>query len=413
MSSFPNNPIPQFPVQEPTSSLAFQDLITAVAVKLRCAYYGSDGMSAPQVPVDTHDLAICQSIVNDGIRMFIADGPQPSGWRWLNQVCQVDLFPEIDYDPTTQTFVTMNYSTITSLTTCTLNTPNQILPTPYGTANPVFVASMELQNMWIGGYPAPGTAGYYPDIPEGSTQQQTPVGTAYTVASYLSPMQLQVFGDATNGGTLNTAGFTIVNLGDYTLPKNFSGQYSEPLTFIQGTNRGTSLHFTDEFSIRARRQIYAQESGTPFEAAIRLIPTPTYATMTAGTVIPRRRWQMMTWFAANEFLSVLFPFRLGFDNLVNLTDVPPSPFAMDDAVLAACKAKAEQVYEDTLEGNDWMYYKQSALPNAWRIDSESAPKTLGVFGDPSVRANERSLRDWRDYIWVRPPAVLAPSALSS
>lgn len=409
MSSIPNNPIPVFPTQEPTSSLAFSDLILAVAVKLRFAYYGPDGLTAPQIPVDVHDLNVCQTIVNDGLRMFIADGPQPSGWRWLNQVAQLDLFPEVDYDSTTQTFVTMNYDSGTSLTTCNLNAP----ATSGGTASTIFTASMELRNLWIGGYPKPGTPGFFPNLPTGSTATLTPVGTAFTVATYTSPTQVQVFGDATASGTRLTASFSIVNIGDYTLPKNFSGQYSEPITFVQGTNRGTSLHFVDEFSIRARRQIYAQESGTPFEAAIRPIPTATYQATSPGTVIPRRRWECMTWFACNEWLSILFPFRLGFDNLVNLTDVPPSPFAMDDALLAACKAKAEQVYEDTMSGNDWMYYKQVALPNAYRIDSENAPKVLGTFGDPSVRANERSLRDWRDYIWVRPPAVLAPSALTN
>jgi hypothetical protein len=398
----PNYPITTYPTPEATSALYFSDLILAVAKKIGTAYYGANGQGVAQIPVDAYSLDQAQDIVNKGIRMLISDGPQPNGWRWLNQIAQVDLFPECDFDPTTQTYV--NITTNGTFSTLTLVTNTT------GTTATRFTQSMELQNIWISGYPPPGTPGYYPD----TTVTQTPIGTAYAVASYLSPTQVAVYGNATANGTLSQ-GFSIVNTGDYTLPTTFSGQYSGPISFIAGTNRGVSLHWVNEFEIRRRRQIYSVESGTPFEAAIRLIPQPTYNQITGNpTLVPnnRRRWQFMTWFACNEWLSVIFPFYLNFDTLVNLTDVPPSPITFDECLRAACMAVAEKDVEDTNEGPDWQYYRTICLPNAYRIDAMSVSKNIGRFSDPSIYMDNNGLRDWRDAAWVRPIVDVLGSAFT-
>src|ERR1700744_5506065 len=92
--------IPTYPTTEPSSVLAFQDLILEVAYKIGVAYYGSDGQGVPQIPVDAHDLYICKEIVNKAIRMFINDGPKPNGWKWLNPIAQIDFWPMIAADPT-------------------------------------------------------------------------------------------------------------------------------------------------------------------------------------------------------------------------------------------------------------------------------------------------------------------------
>jgi hypothetical protein len=404
VQSTANYPVSQFPTGEPTSALTFGDLILAAAIKARMAYYGADGQSVPSIPIDPHDLALLSDVVNKGVRMLISDGPGPNGWRWLNQVSQVDLYPEIDYNPGT-TYLSMVYDTVNVVTTCTLITGVT------GTVMPHFTQSMELQNMWIGGYPTPGTPGY--DVPAG-TAGPGPYGTAFAVAAYLAPNAMVLYGDATQGSGTATQGFSIVTTGDYTLPADFTGQYSGPISFIQGTSRGVSLHWVDEYSIRARRQIYTQESGTPFEAALRLFPRPSYDSLQVNgqPITPanvpgffptnRRRYQLMTWFAADEFLSVIFPFIRHFDSLVSVNDVPPWPVSLDEAGRAAVMAVVEKDIEDTDQGPDWVYYRQVALQNAYRIDSMSVAKSIGKFQDPGVYAGERGLRDWRSVAYVRP-----------
>lgn len=412
MSSVPNYPIPQYPITEPTSALANKDLLLAVATKLRFDYYGPDGQGAPQVPVDGHDLAVCQSIVNNGIRMFLSDGPAPNGWYFTRPLAQIDLFPEVDYDPTGKTYVSLSYQPANTATLLTLYTPSN--PNPGDTESAVsgntrFTNSMELKPLWINGYPPAGFPGYFPNLTD-TTASLTPVGTLFTVQNFLSSTQVTVYGDATGAGLLQTCGFSVINTGDYTMPANFSGQYVGEITFIAGTNRGVALHWVHEKTIRARRQIYSVESGTPFEAAVRLIPTPSYNLLTNAP--PRRRWELMTWFASNEWLSVSFPYILSFDNLVNLTDSPPSPFSFDECIKAACMAQAEYEYEDTIQGPSWQYYKQNALKKAYEIDAREVPKTIGRFSDPGVLAGERSVRDWRDFGYVRPLADILSSAFN-
>ena len=99
--------LPTFPTTEPSSVLTFNDLILEVAYKIGVAYYGSDGQGALQIPVDARDLDLCMRIVNKAIRMFINDGPGPNGWKWLNPVAQMDIWPLISADTSgSTTYVT-------------------------------------------------------------------------------------------------------------------------------------------------------------------------------------------------------------------------------------------------------------------------------------------------------------------
>lgn len=406
----PNLPIPTYPTLEPTSALTFADLTTEVAYKIGCASYGPDGTGAPSIPTDAHDLAICQRLVNKAIRKFINDGPTPNGWRWLNPVAQVDLWPQISYDPTGATYVTL-VDNGDSTTTMTLTTPNT--PPPAGEIDtsycPSFFQSMEMRQIWLNGNPPSGSPGWWLPVDEDFTG--TLIGTPYTILQYLSPTTLLI--DNGSGTAPISAGypthcpFSFACSGDYTMPANFSGQYTGGITYVANTNRGMILRWTTEFSIRSRRQNYNIESGTPYEAAVRLIPTPSYSvlTNTAGIMLPRRRWELMTWRISSEFLSVLFPYTLGFNDMVNATDVPPSPYAHDEALLSCCKALAEKEVEDTMSGPDWAYYHNVALKQSWQIDARSAPRSLGYFGNPTA-ANSAvpAIRAFRD-CWYQRPTV--------
>lgn len=455
--------------------------------------------------------------------MFINDGPRPNGWRWQNPIAQVDLWPQITYDPNTPpaTFVLLTFNSGGSLagtTTLTLVTPGAPASTPNSSYAPAFYPSMEYRQIWLNGNPPTGTPGFFGAL---ITNTGTATGTPFTILQYLSPTQIVVDGNATlpvvtitgagssvnmNAGTnlsptptpipttltvspwaaggtyklnvtnntigtvltatiaynaiasvvqstLNTAlgasgsctvtetgslpgatytvtfaagtpttylaltanvmtgtqvaaPFSMASTGDYTLPANFGGQYTGDITFIANTNRGMILSWVNETFMRFRRQNYNIESGTPYIAAVRLMPTPSYLplTNTSGLMLSRRRWELITWRISSEFLSIVFPYALCFNNLVNATpggadDVPPCPFFHDEAVKAAILAVAELEVLDT-KGLHWEYYKENALPNSWRIDAQSAPKALGYFGN--AKGGLPNIQAFRSWFYQRP-----------
>ena len=387
-----------YPITEPTSALNFSQLVTEIAYKINVAYYGATGQGAPQAPIDPHDLALCQNIVNKGIRMFISDGPAPNGWKWLKPVAQVDLWPVISADQvlgTTSWVSSTAYDSVNNLTTLTLSYNPDVPASTIGAAStgaaPLFYPSMELRQIYLGGNPPANTPGWFLPNNSSSTSTST-IGVPYTIVNYLSPTQIQVFGSTGYTGLSSSlwngasTTWAIVGNGDYTLPADFGGQYAGAITFIQNTNRGMILQWTGEENIRMRRQNYNQETGTPYWAAVRLMPTPSVFGSTSsyqGYYPQRRRWELMTWRISNEYLHILFPYVLSFNNLVNSTDVPPCPFAFDEALKAACFAVAEKEVEDTIQGPDWQYYRTIALPNAHRIDAMSSPKKLGYCGNPT------------------------------
>lgn len=385
----PNIATSTYPIPEPTSALTFGDLLTEIAYKINVAYYGSTGTGAPQAPIDPHDLAICSRIVNKAIRMFISDGPNPNGWKWLKPIAQVDLFPTIAADSTLGqvSWVTfLSYDSTNNLTTVNLNYASTVPASTIGAAStnaaPIWYPSMELRQIFLGGNPPPNTPGWFQPP---NTVSTSTTGVPYTIVNFINNSTVQLWGSTASTRIVSTGSTTwsMATTGDYTLPADFGGSFAGEITFIQNTNRGTILQWIDEGALRMRRQNYNQESGTPYQCAVRLMPTPSVSLL-QGTYYPqRRRWELMTWRISNEFLHILFPYVLAFSNLTQTTDVPPSPFLFDEALKAACFAVAEKEVEDTLEGPDWTYYTQRALPNAWRIDAMSSPKRIGYIGNPS------------------------------
>lgn len=381
-----------YPISEPTSALTFNDLVIEVAYKLNIASYGATGTGILAPPTDAHDLALCQRIVNNGIRMFLNDGPSPNGWKFSKPIAQVDMWPTIAADAviSTTSWITLTGFRTDSLGNSTtllhLNYASTVVPSTIGAAStngvPLFFPSMEMRPIYLGGNPPPGAPGQVPPTvlqPANST-----TGTVFTIMTYFGPNDIEVWGVAsTSALSTGSCVWSMPTQGDYTLPANFGGSFAGPITFISNTNRGMVLTWTDESAIRMRRQNYNFESGTPYECAVRLMPTPSIMLSTYAPM--RRRWELMTWRISNEFLHVLFPYVLGFDNLVNTTDVPPAPFMFDEAVKAACLAQAEKQAEDTVAGPDWTYYKTMALQNAYRLDAMSAPKKMGYWSNPGAR----------------------------
>jgi len=339
-------------MSEPTSTLTFRDLIVEVARHIGIAYYGDEGTAAAQVPVDAHDLDECKRHVNNGIRMFLNDAPQPNGWRWTRPTASVTIWGTIAAEAG-KTVTSSGYDPATNKTTLTANQDS-------------FYESMERKTIAV-------------------------VGVAsYTITDYVNATTIKVEGDATAVGTSGTQ-FSITANGNYTLPRNFSGQFVGDITYTSDTNQGISLEWCNEAKVRQWREDITDETGDPFWAAIR--------PMAEGS--PRRRWEIMLYPKPDDVLVIEFPYHLHFDKLVELDEVHPAPFAHDEAIKAACLAVAEQDVED-VAGLKNSYYRGVCLPNSHRIDAQSAPKKLGYFGNPSARGAGSPIQVFRDHIYQRP-----------
>lgn len=401
-----------YPTGEPTSAVNFYFLLADVAYKLGMASYGSTGSGVPQPPTDPQNSQICATIVNNAIRMLIADGPKPAGWYWQNQIAQVDLYPEIGPDPTGSTYVSSTaYDSTNNWTTLVLTTPPPTAQSNnYNTQYPSlwvpnFSQTMELRNIWLNGQPSTGTPGWF--VPTGSplSSTSTVVGVPLTVVNFLGPFEIQVSGNlATYSTQLNSTNnqipFSFAATGDYTLPANFGGSYNSPITWIANTNRGTVLDWVDEGAIRQQRQVFAQQFGVPYWCAVRPIPIPTVYQMSINP--PRPRWELMTFRIPGEFLSLNFGYFLSFNNLVNDTDLPPNPLAFDDILIAACRAQAERYQLDSIQGPDFQYYLSRSLPNAHKLNDMAGPKKLGYCGNPTRNYGPAGLLDWRRNWYLRP-----------
>lgn len=339
---------------EPTSILTFSDLILEVAKKLGVAYYGAAGGEIAQIPVDAHDLDMCKDVVNNAVRMVIADAPKPNGWRWLKPTVDLILWPDFAVS-STETLSAAAYNAGANETTLTIGTGSQL-----------FYPSMEDKSLTITG-----------------------VGT-FAVKDYLTSTTLTVKGDADGGGVGTQKTWSIASGGNFTLPRNFSGQVSGQITYAANTNRGVGIEWTTEAAIRSMRADVNDSTGTPWMAAVRIRET---------TAFSRRRWELLVYNTPSEVLTVQFPYALYFDSLSALTDLTPAPFIHDEVIRSACRAQAEHDIEDQ-HGIDWEYYRNIALPNAYNADLLSAPKKLGYFGNPG--SNRFSRREWNRNWYERP-----------
>lgn len=311
---------------DPTSILTFEDLIVEAAIKMGVAFYGDAGDEQPQVPQNTHDLWLCQKHVNTAIRDFIASAP-PSGWRWLNQVQSVVLWPSVAVNAASL-LVSGGYDPGTDTTLLTSSTA-------------VFYASMELRTLTLTG-----------------------VG-AFVIDSYVSAQSVRVRGDASAAGASPGVTWAITTDGAYTLPRFFSGQAVGEITYAPGESRGPEINWTDEASLRRRRELTTTEYGYPYLAATRVLAD-------SGR---RQRWELVVYPTPASVQTVQLPYLLYFDKLENLTDVQPAPFTHDETIRLSVRAVCER---ESMGGSgaDDAQYRNVGLPNSYGIDLRSAPKRI-------------------------------------
>lgn len=326
-------------ITEPTGSFTLQDLVIEVAREIGTAYYGTDGDEAAQVPTDAHDLAEAKRHINNAIRQVLSDAP-PQGWRWAKPVASVVLWPSVavDDDVTVSggAYDAENDQTTLEATEST------------------FYPSMETKTITV-----------------------TDVGD-FTIESYASATQVIVSGDAS---AVATATFSIDADGNYTLPRTFGGVYSGQIGFAADSSLAGVIQWVDEGTIRRMRE-NGVVSDDPTMAGVRIING-------------RRRWTLSVWPTPASVVTVEFPYDLYFDKLTGLTDKPPIPFLFDELLRAAVLMIAERDVHRAIDGPHTRYYQQ-ALVMAYQMDSRSAPKRLGYFGDPgSGNISPHNFRDFR------------------
>ncbi|GAG61239.1 unnamed protein product [marine sediment metagenome] len=248
-------------MSEPTSALSYYDLILRVARETAIAYYGSTGNEPAMIPVDAHDLDLCKKIVNDAIRMFIADAP-PKGWRWMRRIMSVVL------TATRVTGIVDSIPVANQLTDATLITA-------YDTDD-------DLKDWYC--YILTGTgAGSYAKI----TGYAKATGTI-TVTDWLD-----AYGNLGGTDPVATDTFAITpvetvggDISRYPLAENFGGEVNGEIHYEANTNHAAIINWRDEAYIRARRAVTVI-TGYPQFAAIR--PLEFYA----GGTGPKRRWELI------------------------------------------------------------------------------------------------------------------------
>lgn len=340
---------------EPTSSLTFGDLLIRVAEKVGFAFYGENGDEAAQIPQNVNDLAKCKQIVNDAIRMFLADAPE-EGWRFSRPVGSVTLWPSIDADED-NLITSTGYDPLTDKTTLVAEEDS-------------FYASMEGHVIGI--------------------ELVADTFTEFTVTNYVNATTIKVSGNASAAGVVGKE-WEMEADGNYTMPRDFGGEFEGKVSYAAGSDRGVQVEWVDEAVVRGWKENESLSSGDPFVAAIR---------PKTDLIDSRRRWEVIVYPTTFDLLVIEFPYILHFDKLVDADEYLPVPFGHEEALKAACLAVCEKDVEGVL-GNDWNTYKGSALAGSVRVNNRAAPKKLGYFGNPQ----RWDARSYRDYVRSRPEVV--------
>lgn len=92
-----------------------------------------------------------------------------------------------------------------------------------------------------------------------------------------------------------------------------------------------------------------------------------------------RRWELIMFPTSGSLEIVEFEYDIHFDLLSAAADLHPAGVQFDDAIRAACLARAEMDHAELLEGRV-DYYHKIALPDAWQTDARSRPRKVRSFG---------------------------------
>ena len=414
---------------EPTSALSYRELVTEVARLSGTAYYGSTGLLPAMPPIDHNAFDEVRGVVTRAIRMFIADGPK-NGWRWRHRKMRVTFAPSISGTATAGAPTTLtdsgiagdydddHFNTYTIAITAGTGIGETAVVTDYDGTNGIFTFvalsggstpdttstyRISLSTAVVSGDPAryqldqdfggvESQIGYeaetnhatkiqwcdestirrlratvvqtnYPKLaairPYGTRRFEMIVDPAPQAADVVEFMYKVIF-DKLDGETGIATSGGATSLVDSTQTDRYADDYFNTwvLTILTGTGAGETATITD----------YTGSSGTF-----------AFSAMSGGTTPDSTSVYMV------EPASNLHPAGIDYD----------------DAILAACRAMAQQELEDA-EGDNWLQdYHKRALPDAHRIDARNTPRKLirnrsgrydRMYGYGSVQPN----RVWTD-----------------
>lgn len=400
------------------SALTFSELQIYLAVQLGVAFYGAAGDEAAQAPTDTATLATIKGYANGGFRMFLNDAP-PEGWRFQQPIASVVLWPTSSS--------TVNGTPVYSdpSTTVLANTSifhdsmvgHNLVFTVTSTANGAPVYDSDADNSTVN---VDDAIFAVPPLEVGQIITFTVTGNSYTINAITDTTTVVVDGDASDEVDADTvtitrsyviasitdaatavvtgnaasesdgATMTITANGNYTLPSTFGGDFLGPVTYAAASNVGVSFTWTHEGQIRKLRE-NDSSTGDPYKIAIRKMDATDIA----------RRFEMLVYPIPSSDRTIEFPYDLHFTAMTAAGDLHPAGARFDEAVMAACEAFAEMHGEDALAGRTH-YYRQFALPGAYRTNGRMAPKRLG-----SLLKREARFEDWRDSV-QRPDVTVIP-----
>lgn len=422
---------------EPTSALSFYDLLTRIAREVGIAYYGSDGQQRAMIPVDVDKLDLCKEIVNDGIKMFIADAPV-RGWRWMRRIMEV-------------TFIGPRITGVADADTDATHLVDLTLTNTYKTEDAL--------KDWYA-YILTGTGeGSYAQI----TAYDEDTGSC-TVADWLDEDTGESGIDPEEDSTfcIIPSAATGGDTSRYLLAENFGGGEDGPVHYAAGSGHATPIEWRSESQIRAIRAV-SVNNGHPRRVAIRPYEP------TGNALSATRRWELVVDSWPMDTSTIEFPYTLFFDQLrleagiatngaagaisnsslaniypdgffddwritvidsdgkgntaiitsyvgadgeffvddwlysdgtaapINpasgsayylepVANLHPAGFKFDQAILAACLAQAELMTEDIV--SDFVNkYVQKDLMVAHQIDTRSAPRKLGSMN--TLRREQR------------------------
>jgi len=265
-------------MSEPTSAYTLQDMIRRVAIAAEIAYHGSAGSSRATIPVDEFNFDACLRCVNDGIKAFMSQAPQPSGWRWMNHIAEITF-------GIVETTGTVDAGDATSLT-------DDALSSTYDADDDV-----------NGYYIYDKTQEIYALITDYTT-----VDGKVTVAEWLD------YND--NASSLTPAASDSYSITDvktvhgdksrYYLPDDFSGEISGEITYAAGTGVGR-IQWRSEGEVRKTREI-SKNTGYPCLAAVRRSPA-------------RRKWELFVSPSPTATDTILFPYKTNFNDLQAIVGV--------------------------------------------------------------------------------------------
>ncbi|KKN79138.1 hypothetical protein LCGC14_0343260 [marine sediment metagenome] len=334
---------------EPTSALSYQSLLLRVAELYGIASYDSNGL--PYIPVDNaFNFHECKRLVTEAIRMFIARPPSTGKWRWMHRT-HTQLLNVPGTGPDNISSDAARYSLPADFGGSIAGNITYISDSQHGISiewRDINFIHQHRELSITTGYPQ--WAAIRPYLPAG-----TALGASrrwelifYPTPGHAKTVQfpyIMHFDNVTaEGGTASAANST--TLTDISLnifaDDHFNGYTA---TIISGTGKGSSAVVTD----------FVQSTGV-VTVADWLFPGGA-----AGGVDP-----------AASSIYLLEP----------AGNVQPCGFQFDDAIEAACLARCEMAADDSELGSKWItYFTSEALPVAWKLDGNAAPRMMGKMTD--------------------------------